>query len=219
MIRQVARRVRRWRGAQDDPFRISGDGLGRSIRHEQARGRVVIGRRSYAYANVRVYDRESNLVIGCFCSIAEDVVIILGGSHRTDWVTTSPLRIHYALAHAGYDGHPVRAGDTVIENDVWIARGATILPGVRIGSGAVIGADAVVTRDVPPYAVVAGNPGAITRYRFDEATRAALLRINWWDWSDDVVRTRVNDLCDNNLADFIERYDPDRRQFSPRTSR
>jgi virginiamycin A acetyltransferase len=79
------------------------------------------------------------------------------------------------------EGDPPR-GDTVIGNDVWIGRDAVILPGITIGDGAIIGAHAVVSRDVPPYAVVVGNPARIARRRFSETEIDALLAIRWWDW-------------------------------------
>ena len=72
-------------------------------------------------------------------------------------------------------------GDTVVGNDVWIGQNATILPGVHIGDGAVIGANAVVAKDVPPYAVVVGNPAVIKKYRFDQETIDLLLKLKWWD--------------------------------------
>ncbi|WP_308462078.1 CatB-related O-acetyltransferase [Mesorhizobium sp. INR15] len=79
---------------------------------------------------------------------------------------------------------PIRIG-----NDVWIGRRAIILSGVTIGDGAVIGAGAVVSKDVPPYAVVVGNPAALVRYRFNSGQIASLLEIRWWDWEDDLIKT------------------------------
>ncbi len=204
-MRRAIRRLARPR-PHVQPFRISGHPFGRSMQDAMSLGRARAGRRTYAYPTVAFYDLESNFVVGSFSSIAEDVLVLLGGSHRPDWVTTAPLRIHFDLPGAGYDGHPVRAGDTVLGNDVWIARGATLLPGVKVGDGAVVGAGAVVARDVPPYAVVAGNPGSITRYRFDEDVRAALLDIRWWDWPDDVILTRVDELCSGDLRAFVDKY-------------
>lgn len=77
---------------------------------------------------------------------------------------------------------PGRPGDTVIGNDVWIGMEAVVMPGVTVGDGAIIAARAVVTRDVPPYTIVGGNPAAPIRKRFDDATIAALQAIAWWDW-------------------------------------
>jgi virginiamycin A acetyltransferase len=82
----------------------------------------------------------------------------------------------------------IETGPTVIGNDVWIGLGATVLSGVMIGDGAVIGAGSVVSKSVPSYAVVVGNPAHIVHYRFDEITRRRLLALSWWDWDDAKIR-------------------------------
>jgi virginiamycin A acetyltransferase len=87
---------------------------------------------------------------------------------------------------------------------VWIGTEATILPGVEIGDGAVIGAKAVVGSDVPPYAVVAGNPARVVRRRFDEASVARLRAIGWWDWPAEKI-TRHLDLIRGADIDALER--------------
>jgi virginiamycin A acetyltransferase len=78
-------------------------------------------------------------------------------------------------------------GDTIVGNDVWIGYEAVIMPGVRIGDGAIVAAESVVTRDVPPYGVVAGNPARLVRTRFDETDVDRLLRAAWWDWPVELV--------------------------------
>ena len=91
--------------------------------------------------------------------------IFLGGNHRTDWNTTYHFSVLWESAK-NINGHPASKGDVIIGHDVWIGEGAVILSGVRIGNGAVIGAHAVVTRDVPSYQIVAGNPAKIMKPRF-----------------------------------------------------
>lgn len=128
------------------------------------------------------------LIIGKFCALASGVKFIMnGGNHETAPVSTFPFAIFgggWEQLMAGVDirdKYPSK-GDTVVGHDVWIGHEATIMPGVRIGNGAVVATKAVVTRDVPDYAIVAGNPAQLVRYRFDEPTIARLNRLAWWDW-------------------------------------
>jgi acetyltransferase-like isoleucine patch superfamily enzyme len=142
----------------------------------------------HSYGKPMVHERLARLRIGKYVSIAEGVRIALG-NHRTDAVTTYPfaaLNRWWPSAPTGTQDHATR-GDVVIGNDVWIAAGAFIGSGVTIGDGAVIGAMAVITRDVPPYAIMAGNPARCVRHRFAEATIRDLLELAWWNWPDEVV--------------------------------
>src|SRR4051812_2210904 len=115
------------------------------------------------------------LRIGRFCAIAAETKFIMNGSnHRTDGFSTYPFLIFggdWAGRFAEEADFPAR-GDTVIGNDVWIGYDALIMPGVTIGDGAIIAARSVVSRDVPPYAIVGGNPAQTIRQRFDDATIA-----------------------------------------------
>jgi acetyltransferase-like isoleucine patch superfamily enzyme len=181
--------------------------LSPSLARVVALGRATVGKETYGFPTVRIFDEETNLHIGAHCSIADDVMILLGGGHRPDWVTTSPLRILAGLPGGGHDGHPRRVGDVVIGSDVWIAERATVLSGTRIGHGAVVGAGAVVGGEVPPFAIVAGNRAEVVRYRFNEEQREALLRIAWWDWPLADVVARVDELCSPDIDAFIAKFD------------
>ena len=119
------------------------------------------------------------------------MTIFGGGEHNTGWVTTYPLRIALGDPLAGKDGHPASKGRTTIGNDVWIGREAVIMPGVTIGDGAIIGTRAQVTKDVPAYAVVAGNPGRIVKMRFPPEIVGELLAIRWWDWEAEKIARHV----------------------------
>jgi hypothetical protein len=103
---------------------------------------------------------------------------------------------------------PATKGDVRIGSDVWIGSGTTILSGVTIGNGAVIGTKAVVAKDIPPYAIVVGNPGKVVKYRFDEGTIAALERIAWWDWPLEKLDEVWPLLLSENVDEFIRLYDP-----------
>lgn len=160
------------------------------------------GTGSYGMPVVHDWREGSSLHIGAYTSISDDVHIFLGGHHRTDWISTYPFPAFLDEARhiADFGG---THGDVVIGNDVWIASGATILSGVHVGDGAVVAARAVVSRDVPPYAIVAGNPARIVNWRFDEVTRAALLQVEWWTWPESEIRQNVSLLCSPDVAELI----------------
>jgi acetyltransferase-like isoleucine patch superfamily enzyme len=158
---------------------------------------------SYGLPLVRDWDEGSTLKIGAYCSIADEVKILLGGHHRTDWLTTYPFPalIEEAKNIEGYNG---THGDVVIGSDVWLCFGCTILSGVKIGEGAVVAANSVVTKDVPPYAIVAGNPAIFIRWRFPEEVRDILMQVRWWDWPVNEVREVASLLCTNEIAELME---------------
>jgi serine acetyltransferase len=95
-------------------------------------------------------------------------------------------------------------GHVEIKNDVWVAGYVSILDGITIGNGAILGANSVVTKDVPPYAFVAGNPAEIKKYRFSQGVIDKLLAIQWWDWTDEQIGQRINDF--KNIDTFVERW-------------
>jgi len=168
--------------------------------------KYIIGDYTYGHPNVFHWGENSNLIIGRFCSIANQVTIFLGGNHRVDWVSTYPfnsLNDNFPTA-ISIIGHPSTNGDVVIGNDVWIGYGATIMSGVKVGDGAVIGACSVVTKDINPYEIVAGNPAKVIKMRFENDSILQLLKIAWWNWSIEKINSEVLFLC-NNIDDFIKR--------------
>ncbi|TAA44352.1 CatB-related O-acetyltransferase [Pseudoxanthomonas winnipegensis] len=173
--------------------------------------RIVVGRFTYGAPAFRIWTAEERIEIGAFCSIADDVTIFGGGEHRSDWITTFPLRIAFGHALAERDGHPATRGPTRIGNDVWIGHGATIMSGVTIGDGAIIGARAVVSRDVDSYAVVVGNPARRVRSRFPADQVEALMRIQWWKWPIELIEEFVPLLCDTDISAFIRKARQDSR--------
>ena len=136
------------------------------------------------------------LKIGRFCAIAEGARFIMNGAnHAMSGFSTYPFNIFGNGWEEGFDpatwSKEVR-GDTVLGNDVWIGMEAVILPGVTIGHGAIIAAKSVVPHDVPPFAIVAGNPAKVVKMRFDKRTVERLLHVVWWDWPVDKITRNLN---------------------------
>jgi len=167
------------------------------------RERFHVGRRTYGEPEVLDWKDGTTLRIGSFCSIAAGVNILLGGNHRTDWITTYPFLVMSKGVEGARESYVVK-GDVLIGNDVWIGQFATILSGVTIGNGAVIGVSAVVTKNVPAYAIVAGNPAKIIRMRFSENEIAQLEQIAWWDWPDGKIEAAMPFLLSGNIAGLAE---------------
>lgn len=162
-----------------------------------------IGFGSYGTPEVHDFHEGSTLKIGAYTSIAANVVILLGGHHRTDWVTTYPFPAKLSTA-AGIEDYNGTRGDVVIGSDVWICTGSMILSGVSIGHGAVVAAGSVVTRDVEPYSIVAGNPARFLRWRFDDCQREALLVSQWWQWPEKEVCAIAELLCSDDIDAFLQ---------------
>ncbi len=143
------------------------------------------------------------LVIGRFCSIASGATFILnGGNHLTDTVSSYP----FAIFGSGWENAmPERwphRGDIVIGNDVWIGFEATLMPGVQVGDGAVIAVKSVVASDVPPYAVVGGNPARVIRFRHSEADIARLLELCWWNWPVETITRHARVIATGSVDDL-----------------
>ncbi|STX51863.1 chloramphenicol acetyltransferase [Legionella busanensis] len=175
---------------------------------------IVVGRHSYysGYyhghsfddcARYLLPDREDvdKLIIGSFCSIGTGVSFVMAGNqgHRMEWISSFPF--YYTgddYTKDAIDGFQ-SAGDTEIGHDVWIGAEAMIMPGIKIGHGAVIGARALVTKNVEPYTIVAGNPAKPIRKRFTDDQIKLLLKIQWWDWPEDILAKAMKLLCSADI--------------------
>ena len=147
------------------------------------------------------------LIIGKFCAIGKGVEFIMNGAnHRMNGATTYPFNIlggGWEKCTPQLCDLPLK-GDTVVGNDVWIGQNVTILPGVHIGDGAVIGANSVVSKDVPPYHVVGGNPIKIIRKRFDDDIIAFLMKLKWWDWPAEKITENLEVLCGGDISALMK---------------
>ena len=165
------------------------------------------------------FDRHVNIIswsdkyfikLGKYNSIGRECNFFLHANHRPDWVTTSsqlwgPVTHEIAQMHMEM-GHPSCKGDIIVENDVWIGAKATIMSGVKIGNGSVIGSGSVVTKDVPPYAIVVGNPAVVVKYRFTEEQIQKLLDISWWSWDEEKIRDNAMNMWSSDIEVFIEKH-------------
>jgi acetyltransferase-like isoleucine patch superfamily enzyme len=172
-------------------------------------GKIQYGAHSYGIPLVRWWGEKTNLRIGKYCSIAKNVEILLGGNHRTDWVSTYPFpAFRIWPKDVSINECRVSRGDVTIGNDVWIGSGAVILSGVTIGNGAVIGSHAIVTRSVPDYAIVVGNPARIVRMRFSAEQVTQLNNLAWWDWDVKKVRNNIGGILSDDITGFIHQNTP-----------
>ena len=151
---------------------------------------VQVGAHSYMNSGV-IRERTD---IGRYCSIAYDVAIGLG-AHATNLLSSHPFATKL-VSREYVNPWTSWKERTIIEDDVWIGRGVTVLQGVRMGVGSVAAAHAVVREDVPPYAIVGGVPAKVIRYRFDESTIKRLVESQWWMLPLDILNTFETDEID-----------------------
>lgn len=154
------------------------------------------------------------LAIGKGCSLAEGITFLIDLDHDFHSVSQGELSCLQGMEKTWKTR---RRASIILQNDVWVGHGATIMAGVTLHNGCIAAANAVVTKDIPPYAIAGGNPARILGYRFDEETIAALQRIAWWDWPKETRLARRADF-DLPVQAFIERcllYKDIERKYVP----
>ncbi|WP_199439066.1 CatB-related O-acetyltransferase [Umezawaea beigongshangensis] len=153
---------------------------------------------AFEHRNVLYSYGEEKLVIGAYCALAAGTTFVMsGGNHSTSGPSTFPFTIfggEWAERTVDIALDIPSRGDTVVGNDVWFGHRSLVMPGVRIGDGAIVATGAVVTADVPPYAVVGGNPARPLKQRYPDEDVRRLLRAAWWHWPPELVTEHVRTI-------------------------
>lgn len=166
---------------------------------------IIIGDYTYGKPIIKKYS-SAKVNIGKFCSIGRNVTFLLGGSQRTDGISSYPFDNFFKEFKESKKHQKIKSNIN-IGNDVWIGHDVKILSGVTIGDGAVIGRNTVVTKDVPNYAIVEGNPASVIGYRFDENTIKKLEKIKWWNFKEDKLVKLIPLLLNNDIEIFLKEID------------
>jgi acetyltransferase-like isoleucine patch superfamily enzyme len=151
------------------------------------------------YGVFEIYADTSNLYVGNYTSVGPEVLVYLGGNHKAKFVSQFPF---FNLYGREEDRDWSSKGDVKIGSDVWIGRRTTIMSGITIGDGVTIAACSVVTRDIPPFALIAGNPARIKRYRFSPEVVERLMKLKWWNWEEDKIK-RYSNLLNVDMSEEI----------------
>ena len=162
---------------------------------------VTVGRKTYGRLYVSMFSNEYSLRIGNFCSIGPKVSFLLSSDHQLNYISTFPFKVKYGIEK--FEG--ISKGNIIVEDDVWIGYGAIILSGVHIGQGAVVAAGAVVTKDVPPYAIVGGNPAKVLRYRFEQEIIDELLKIDFSLLKDEMIVKNIQEFYQTSINEVTLR--------------
>lgn len=162
-----------------------------------------LGDFSYTSENCQIIYAD----IGKFVNIAS-YVRINPGQHPMHWACQHHMMYRKEMFGFGEDDDSFfdwrREKRCEIGHDVWLGHNVTVMGGVKIGNGSVVGSGSIVTKDVPPYGIVVGNPAKIIRYRFEKKTIEKLEMIAWWDWEKQKIQDALDDLRD--IDKFIEKY-------------
>lgn len=168
---------------------------------------ISVGRKTYGELTVIQFNDHAKLILGNYCSIAQNVSFILDAEHNTKTLSTFPFKVA-CLQKVKHEA--TSKGDIVVKDDVWIGYGSIILSGVHIGQGAVIAAGSVVSHDVPPYAIVGGVPARLIKYRFSEEMTKKLLNFDFSKLNDASIYCNIDylykELSDDNIDSILSNF-------------
>jgi acetyltransferase-like isoleucine patch superfamily enzyme len=168
-------------------------------------GNVSIGK----YSRIRYFSTIYHAEIGNYSEIARNVRIGIG-QHPTNLLSINSIFYRKKEAIRKDWVRPINFQEykkTIIGNDVWIGADVVIMGGITIGDGAIVATRSVVTKDVPPYAIVAGVPAKVVKYRFDEEKIATLLKIKWWNLPDELIEEKIEAFTIFDISnEKIEKY-------------
>jgi virginiamycin A acetyltransferase len=140
------------------------------------------------------------LMIGKFVQIAHGVQFITSSAnHQMDGISTYPFSVFGEPWSSSYEAKWPNKGNTIVGNDVWIGHEALIMPAISLGDGVIIASRSVVTKNVPPYTIVAGNPAKVIRKRFDDKAIASFLEIKWWDWPIEIINKNISVIISGDI--------------------
>jgi chloramphenicol O-acetyltransferase type B len=193
--------------------------VGESLKEQVTNSNIIVGKYSYysGYyhnhsfddcARYLLADRTDvdKLIIGSYCSIGSGAVFMMAGNqgHQKNWISTFPFFYQDNEKFSDSQDGFKCSGDTFIGNDVWIGTEAMIMSGISVGDGAIIASRAVVTKDVAPYSIVGSNPAKHIRYRFTENEISQLLKMKWWEWSDEQIKGAMSLMCSSNIVGLYD---------------
>ena len=176
--------------------------------------KISVGRYNYGELHLQVWQsKEQKLIVGDFVSIAPGVLFLLGGNHRYDTISTYPFdaELNDFDFKSGKIEEEKTNGPIILKDDVWIGTKAMIMSGVTIHQGAIVAAGSVVTKDVPPYAIVGGNPAKVIKYRFDDATIQQLVaKVDYSKLTIEKIEKNISlfstPLDNNNISSLLDLF-------------
>lgn len=170
---------------------------------------MEVGKHTYGSDNIAIrrYSPtcKDKVIIGKFCSIAINIVVMLDANHLYDRPSTFPFSAFGWCPLTPENKCNYSNGNVIIGNDVWIGSSSTINSGLTIGDGAIIATNSHVVKNIEPYSIVGGNPAQHIKYRFNDQIIKQLLEIKWWDLNDEQLKTILPFFFQTDIQLFINK--------------